>query len=92
MEIIFSYYTKPFSILPIYAIFQAVHSPHKESDCPPISHTSPFVFSFKILINFLLLEIIFTVFQAFSLVFLQKPCFWNRLKTSGEEMVIQKKR
>ena len=75
MEIIFSYYTKPFSILPIYAIFQAVHSPHKESDCPPISHTSPFVFSFKILINFLLLEIIFTVFQAFFPSFFTKTMF-----------------
>ena len=49
--------------------------PTKKVIAPLFSHTSPFVFSFKILINFLLLEIIFTVFQAFFPSFFTKTMF-----------------
>ena len=46
--------------------------PIKKVIAPLFSHTSTFVFAFKILIKFLLLEIIFTVFQAFFPSFFTK--------------------
>ena len=46
--------------------------PTKKVIAPLFSHTSTFVFAFKILIKFIFLEIIFTVFQALFSKFFYK--------------------
>ena len=60
--------------------------PTKKVIAPLFSHTSTFVFAFKILIKFIFLEIIFTVFQALFSKF-----FYKTMSSESTEKNLERK-